>query len=345
MAEKLKEGRSQALRIGVSHSSDVSVARRKAKKMATEVGFDEKATEEVAIVVSELASNLVKYAKLGFLSLTPIEVGGLAGLQIESQDSGPGIPDIEAAIGDGTSTGGSLGAGLGAVNRLMDEFDISSQHSGGGGTHIMCRRWVRPEKPRVTPCPLSFGAAARAHPKMDVNGDAFVIKQWSNSALVGVIDGVGHGQFAHRAAKTARQYVESHFDQPLAAMFRGVQRACRSTRGVVMALARFEWERARLTFASVGNIEVRVFGNSQPMNFMIRRGLIGFNAPDPVVTEHHWEPGYVMVLHSDGLKTLWRWEDFPGFAGASATLTAQRLLRGLARDNDDATVVVVKGTN
>ena len=45
-----------------------------------------------------------------------------------------------------------------------------------------------------------------------VNGDAFVVYQWAESALVGVIDGLGHGQFAHRAAETARRYVETHFD-------------------------------------------------------------------------------------------------------------------------------------
>ncbi len=57
---------------------------------------------------------------------------------------------------------------------------------------------------------------------------------------------------------TARQYVESHYDLPLPAIFRGVGRACRATRGVVMALARFDWDQGRLSFASVGNIEVRV---------------------------------------------------------------------------------------
>ena len=110
-----------------------------------------------------------------------------------------------------------------------------------------------------------------------------------------------------------------------------------------MALARLDWARERLTFASVGNVEYRVFGWCQPVNFIVRRGVIGLNAPDPVVTEHRWEPRHVMVMHSDGLATHWRWEDFPHLQEASATVAAQQLLRRLARDDDDATVVVVKG--
>ena len=178
---------------------------------------------------------------------------------------------------------------------------------------------------------------------MPVNGDAFVIKQWGESALVSVIDGLGHGQFAYRAAQAARQYVERHFDQPLDEIFRGVARTCRATRGVVMGLARFDWGRATLTFASVGNVEARVFGSPEPMNFVYPRGILGLNARRPVVTQQRWVLSNVMVLYSDGLSTHWRWSDFPHLAQASATVAAQELLRAFARETDDATVVVVKG--
>ena len=79
------------------------------------------------------------------------------------------------------------------------------------------------------------------------------------------------------------------------------------------------------------------------MNFIVRRGVIGLNAPDPVVMEHRWEPNHVLVLHSDGLKTHWRWEDFAHLQGAPASVVAQKLLQQLARDDDDVTVAVVRG--
>ncbi len=326
--------------IPISDVGDLRTARLAARSMSTAIGFDERAVEEIALAVRELATNLVKHAKDGILRLRRTEEGGRTGIQIDSEDQGPGIPNVERAIGDDFSTSGSLGCGLGAVNRLMDEFDVTSRP--GAGTRIVCKRWLRLGVPAALACPLAFGVATRPCPLMPVNGDAFVIKQWGESALVGVIDGLGHGQFAYRAAQAARQYVERHYDQPLADIFQGVTRTCRATRGVVMALARFDWGRATLTFASVGNVEARVFGSPEPMNFVYPRGVLGLNARRPVVTQHRWELNNVMVLHSDGLTTHWRWSDFPHFAEASATVVAQELLRAFARETDDATVVVVK---
>jgi anti-sigma regulatory factor (Ser/Thr protein kinase) len=331
--------------IPVAMASDMHVARRAAKDMALALGFDAKVSDEIAIAVSELASNLVKYAQGGTLTLMPINDGERVGIQVASRDLGPGIADVEQALMDGFSTAGGLGCGLGAVNRLMDQFDIRSQRGAAGGTNVVCTRWLRVDAPIMSPCPLEFGAATRACPPLTVNGDAFVIKRWDASALVSVIDGLGHGQYAHRAAHAARQYVETHFDQPLDAIFRGVGRTCRATRGVVMALVRFNFEGhgIRFSFASVGNIEVRLLGGPAREHFIIRRGILGGNAPNPRVTEHRWEPGNVMVLHSDGVTHRWGLEDFPDLAAESATTIAQRLLRTLAKAHDDATVVVVKG--
>ncbi len=327
--------------IPISDVGDLSGARLRARSMSAAIGFDERGVEEITLVVSELATNLVKHAKSGVLRLQRIEEDGKSGIQIDSEDQGPGIPNVEQAIADDFSTTGSLGCGLGAVNRLMDEFDVTSRP--GAGTSIVCRRWLRVDISPALACPLAFGVATRPCPLMPVNGDAFVIQQWGESALVGVIDGVGHGQLAYSAAQAARHYVERHYDQPLADIFLGVARTCRATRGVVMGLARFDWGRGTLTFASVGNVEARVFGSSEPMNFVFPRGILGLNARPPVVTQHRWAPNNVMVLYSDGLSTHWRWSDFPNLAEGSATVAAQELLRAFAREADDATVVVVKG--
>jgi anti-sigma regulatory factor (Ser/Thr protein kinase) len=330
--------------IPIALAGDVHVARRAAKAMALAIGFDAKVSEEITLVISELASNLVRHAQGGQLTLMPAKDGGRLGIQIESHDRGPGIADVEQAVKDGFSTADSLGYGLGTVNRLMDRFDITSQRGAGAGTSIVCARWLPVEKPSLSPCPLEFGAATRAYPTMTVNGDAFVIKRWHASALVSVIDGLGHGQYAHRAAQAARQYVETHFDQPLDAIFRGVGRTCRATRGVVMALVRFDFggDDIRFSFASVGNIETRVLGGPSRQQFIVPRGIVGGNAPHPRVTDHRWNLGSTMVLHSDGMTSRWGLADFPDLTRESATTMAQRLLRALAKDNDDATIVVVR---
>jgi anti-sigma regulatory factor (Ser/Thr protein kinase) len=329
--------------IEISQAVDISRARQAARALAIRVGFDEKAREEVAIAVSELAANLLKHARQGRLTLTLLQEAARAGIQIESMDVGPGIADVERAMADGFSTAGSLGCGLGAVNRMMDEFEIAAPCPEGGGTRILCRRWVRASAPNLRSCPLDLGAATRACPGKEVNGDAFVIEPWNESVLVGVIDGVGHGPLAHQAAQAARKYVEDHAQQPLKVIFRGAGHACRATQGVAMALAGIEWAEGKLTFASVGNVEARLFGTPERVNFVVRRGVIGLNAPDPVVTDHPWQATSLLVLHSDGMHSRWRWEDFSHLQEAAATVLAQQMLERLARDNDDATVVVVKG--
>jgi anti-sigma regulatory factor (Ser/Thr protein kinase) len=326
--------------------SDVVVARQAAKAMALAMGFEAKVSEEITLVTSELACNLVKHAQGGQLILTPVDDGGRVGIQIKSCDRGPGIADVEEAIKDGFSTAHSLGYGLGTVNRLMDQFDIISHRGVNAGTTIVCTRWLRVDEPLLSCCPLEFGAATRAYPTMLVNGDAFIIKRWSASALVSVIDGLGHGQYAHRAAQAAKQYVEMHVDQPLEAIFRGVGRTCRATRGVVMALVRFDFsgDDIRFAFASIGNIETRVFGSATRQQFIIPRGIVGGNAPRARVTDYSWSPGTVLVLHSDGVSCHWGLTDFPDLLRESAAVMAPRLLRTLAKDTDDATVVVVRDT-
>ena len=214
--------------ISVRHESGAGAARRAAKALAQELGFDAKTVEEIALAVIELATNLVKYGRDGQMFLTPREESSRVGMEVMAQDSGPGMPDVERALTDGFSTSGSRGMGLGAVNRLMDQFDIESRP--GAGTRIVCRKWRRNYPTSLKRCPLEFGVASRPRTFGTPNGDSFIIKAWAASVLVGVIDGLGHGQFAHRAAQTARQYVENHFDQPLDRIFGDLPRLSRHPR-------------------------------------------------------------------------------------------------------------------
>ncbi len=329
--------------IEVFHSAEIALARRTAKQLAETLGFYPLGCEEIALAISELASNLVKHAGGGKLVLSLLDNATRRGLQIESIDTGKGIPNVSEAMADGYSTTGSLGNGLGAVNRLMDEFDISSRL--GVGTRIVCCKWVREDKTILSPCPFDIGVASRPKPGFDQNGDDFLVKHWAGNTLVAVIDGLGHGELAHAAAVTARNFLESHYDQSLKVLFRGTEYACRGTRGCVMALARLDWEREFLTFASIGNIEARAFGCSSPINFIPRRGIVGVNAPDPLINENAWGNDCILVLHSDGVSSRWNWRDYPELAEKPAALIAQTLLRSLANPSDDATILIVKPTN
>lgn len=341
MAQELKGTTlAQPVTLGVAQLAEIKQVSNLARSFAHTLGFGPTECEEIALAVTELAANLVRHASGGTIALSQVEDAEHRGMQIESEDNGPGIPDVEQAVTDGYSTAGGLGIGLGTINRLMDDLEFYSRPQ--IGLRIVCRRWLRPQTGALAARGLAFGVATRAYRLLPENGDAFVIRQWEGHALVGVIDGLGHGQFAQRASQTARQYIEHHFDQPLDSIFRGVGRACRATRGVVMALTRFDLARKKLTAASVGNVEMRLIGSPERFNLIVRRGVLGLNAPNPVCLEHPWTPTSLLIIHSDGLRTHWNWDDFRTLAPEPPAVIAQQLLRALGKIEDDATIVVVK---
>ena len=324
--------------------SDVPVAGRAAVEHARSAGFDQTVAAELRLVATELAANIVQHAGRGEIRLAILEDGGRTGLEIRSNDHGPGIGDVGQALTDGYSTNNSLGCGLGAADRLSDELTIHSPRASGTGTTIVCRRWVM-DTPRLEQTGLDIAAATRHHPGMDVNGDAYVIAHWPTGALAGVIDGVGHGRPAAQASKNARCYIQQNCKRSVQDLFRGVAHCCRATRGVVMALVKFDWSSGKMTVGSVGNVEVRCKGWREKPRLALRRGILGARAPEPMVTEHEWNPGAVVVLHSDGIRANWSWQEFPEMERQPACRTARDMLAELIGTRDDATVLVVKGGN
>jgi anti-sigma regulatory factor (Ser/Thr protein kinase) len=316
--------------------SDVLVATHAAEDLAAEAGFSAHERAEICLAVRELATNILKHAGEGTITVTV----GDEGLEVEAVDSGPGIPNVERAVTDGYSTVGSLGYGLGTVNRVMDDMHVTSVR--GQGTAVVTRRAMKAPQSVGTPSPFDIGVCSVPKSGYDENGDSFVVRSWGTKVLVGVIDGVGHGAPAQVAAQAARRYIESHYDQPLDGIFRGTGIACRGTRGVVLALARFDWKAQTLEYASVGNIEARVVGAERPINFIVRRGIIGVNAPPPRVTSHTWPAGAMLILWSDGVQAHWGPDALVGLEDASASVIAQRIESQHSRQTDDATVLVVR---
>ena len=77
----------------------------------------------IATVASELGRNILKYGGgRGHLLVTWFEdaTGRGGGVEIQAVDDGPGFVDVEAALRDHYSTGGTLGLGLPGAARIMD---------------------------------------------------------------------------------------------------------------------------------------------------------------------------------------------------------------------------------
>ena len=129
------------IRVTINSDQDIILARQRGRALATEVGFGASDATLIATAISELARNIVSYARRGEIALKIVNGSDRKGLSIVATDSGPGIRDIHQALRDGFSTSGSLGMGLPGVRRLMDEFEIVSECD--RGTTVAVKKWTR----------------------------------------------------------------------------------------------------------------------------------------------------------------------------------------------------------
>jgi serine/threonine-protein kinase RsbT len=127
--------------VPIEHETDIVTARQKGRELAASSGLSKTEQTLIATAISEVARNIVVYARRGEVVLAIIEQQGRRGVLVVARDEGPGILNPELAMRDGYSTSRSLGMGLPGARRLMDEFELSSVP--GKGTTIVMRKWVR----------------------------------------------------------------------------------------------------------------------------------------------------------------------------------------------------------
>jgi serine/threonine-protein kinase RsbT len=126
-------------RLRIADAFDVTRAALQARRCALAAGMEATKVALLATAVSELTTNVLKYAGDGEVLIGVAGDGKHTGITVRVTDRGPGIADIAAAMRDHHSTGGTLGLGLPGVKRMMDEFDIQS--APGEGTSVTVTKW------------------------------------------------------------------------------------------------------------------------------------------------------------------------------------------------------------
>lgn len=118
---------------------DVVPFRNRARQYAAKIGMGMVNQVKLVTAASELARNMLKYAKGGTVSIEEIMAGVNKGVRLRFMDKGPGIENIRLALEDGYTTGNGLGLGLPGSRRLVSEFEIQSQV--GIGTTVTIIKW------------------------------------------------------------------------------------------------------------------------------------------------------------------------------------------------------------
>ncbi|MGH9406734.1 MAG: anti-sigma regulatory factor [Terriglobia bacterium] len=127
------------IRAPITSDTDIVRARQMGREASAKAGFSLTDQALIATAISELARNIVRYAKRGEIVIGHVENSGQRGILVEARDEGPGIRNVEQALQAGFSTSGGLGLGLPGVQRLMDEFEIQSKP--GRGTTVTVKKW------------------------------------------------------------------------------------------------------------------------------------------------------------------------------------------------------------
>lgn len=328
-------------RLRVEETSQVAEARRMAAGICRSIGFDETLAGRASIVVTELATNLVKHTGGGELILSARKDAGTPALEILSLDKGPGIKNIGESLRDGHSTTGSPGTGLGAILRLSSLFELHS--SPGRGSAVLSRiRRQGPFEPLPPPTQtLESGVICLPVESEEICGDAWAIHQTDERALIMVADGLGHGGYAAEAAEAAVRIFENHIDFGPAAMIERMHAALRGTRGAAVAITEIHRGRRMVRHAGAGNICGRILSGEADRSMVSSNGTVGLEVGRIQEFTYPWPDNGLLILHSDGLSSRWRLKDHPGLAQRHPALIAGVLFRDHRRIRDDNTVLVI----
>lgn len=351
-------------------------ARRAAAALGRRIGLSDERVAQVELAVTEAAVNLNTHAVDGALLLRLAGGDDCRSVELLVLDHGPGMADVAAARRDGVSSAGTLGIGLGAVERLADSFEVRS--FAGRGTVLVARfrpRGSIAEAVESCPEPAIVGltrplsgelmcgdawaarmvpatadaaadadeadadADARADPGADAVTDTAAGQ--GPRLLVMLCDGLGHGPMAARASEQAVADFHRAPGADPVEILGGLHRALAGTRGGAAAVAAIDLRARRVRYCGVGNISGFVVTDERRSSLLSAPGIVGHHLPRLRAFDADLPDGARIVLHSDGLTERWNPATMPGLFQSSSTVIAAHLLREAGVRRDDASVVVI----
>ncbi len=316
--------------------ASVSVLREDVRAAAAAAGFDITGAGELAIVATELATNQLRYAKAGRVTVERIERNGVLGVELVAVDRGEGIADPTAALHGVPRTEGSLGIGISSVQRLTDEVDLDVR--GGEGTCVRARKFARRVGRR-----REVGVVGRPFPGEPRSGDDAWFGRRGDRLVLALADGLGHGGDAREAATRAIQVVVAN-DAPPRELCVLANAATEGTRGTVLTVIEIDERERRLRISGGGNVMTHVVGPGGTRILSTPSIVLGKPQKHPafVVEELDLDPHDAVVMFTDGISARARLDVREGVFHSHPLGIADHMLRTFGRSNDDALVVVAR---
>jgi anti-sigma regulatory factor (Ser/Thr protein kinase) len=318
----------------VEESSQIGHARRVALREAVRAGFDETDAARVALIATELATNVLKHAHTGEIHLAVVPGMTTRGVEVIAVDRGPGF-NLADCLPDGYSTGGTRGEGLGAVKRAADVLDMYADHR---GSVLMARVYPK----GFGRDDLCFGASLHPLHTEAVSGDGWAMSVGEGAMSVVMVDGLGHGPLAHDAAGAGTKAWLAEAQHDPAVALAAMDSAMHGSRGGAVAVARYDRKADALRFLGVGNIAGSLQDLEGTRGLASHPGIVGMRARRSQPFEFSPARGRMLILHSDGLQTRWNLRDYPGLVTRHPAVVAALLHRDFSRGRDDAAVLAIR---
>ncbi|GIH15896.1 SpoIIE family protein phosphatase [Rugosimonospora africana] len=319
----------------VSDAGTAGAVRRAATNHGRDLGLPEPRLADLALVASELASNLHKHAQEGVINVRALRGDTDAGIELIAIDSGPGMTDLGESMRDGHSTVGTLGIGLGAIVRKATAVDAYSRP--GSGTVLTAAVWGQQAPPDAWSAGLTRPITGET-----VSGDGYQLREIDGRHQALLCDGLGHGPLAATASRAITAAFRTAPPVRPAGVIEHLHRSVSHTRGAVTAVIDLD-PAGTVRWASLGNIAGWVVGATGRRGLTAQPGFVG-DRQRRTVREYEYPLAgdAVVVLHSDGLTDRWDVSGYPGLLRRSPLVIAAMLLRDAGIRRDDAGVLVAR---
>jgi hypothetical protein len=193
--------------------------------------------------------------------------------------------------------------------------------------------------------PIEWAVAELARPGQTESGDQYVVMEIPGGAVVGVVDGLGHGAEAANASKTAVRSIERHGGEPVIKVMQQCHQSLTGSRGAVISVAAFSAAMETMTWLGVGNVDgllLRAEAAATPSRelLLLRGGVVGVHLPALTAAIVPVVPGDTLIFATDGVRSEFL-DQIRAHRDAPQTL-AGRILERFGRGTDDALVLVAR---
>ncbi len=310
----------------------------------------------IGTIVSELGSNIIKYAGRGQIKIAQISREDAVDVEIWAKDQGPGIVNVSLAMKDHFTTGNTLGLGLPGVKRMADDFMIKSEIGSGTSVYARKRIYIKKDDANIikvssttnnslsitNDTPWEAGFYNRPIIGEYLSGDSVTVVEFDHYILLSIVDVSGHGAKAHELSVIISDYIRNFPSENLVQLLTELHKILNGTLGAAVGLLLIDAESATFQYVGIGNTgAVRSVG--EPWKGISRDGILGGQRlPSPYPQVGVLSNGDVFCMWSDGISDHARNDFFKKNSFDSAQKIATNLVIELGKQHDDASCIIFK---